>query len=237
MPSDLAANLPGASLQGQITAALAAVPPPSLLRRILLGKRAWRHAPSTWELGAVGERLVAAELQRLCQRDPRWRVLHSIPVGTNGSDIDHVIIGPAGVFTLNTKHHAGKSLWVAGNTFMVNGQRQHHIRNARFEASRASKLLTAAMGAPVMVRGFVVPVNAKKLVVKEAPEDVTIVNRAALCRHLRSLPPVLDQSAVEALYARARLLTTWVQPVKGADGDAAPEGPPRDGAAVRASLP
>jgi hypothetical protein len=29
-----------------------------------------------------------------------------------------------GVFSLNTKHHKKAAIWVAGNVFMVNGQRQ-----------------------------------------------------------------------------------------------------------------
>jgi hypothetical protein len=35
---------------------------------------------------------------------PEWTVLHSVPVGTGSTDIDHIAIGPAGVFTLNTKY-------------------------------------------------------------------------------------------------------------------------------------
>ncbi|WP_371261683.1 nuclease-related domain-containing protein [Arthrobacter sp. ov118] len=31
-----------------------------------------------------------------------------MPVGAGASDVDHVLIGPAGVFTLNTKNHAGQ---------------------------------------------------------------------------------------------------------------------------------
>lgn len=41
--------------------------------------------------------------------------------GERGSDIDHVLIGPAGVFTVNVKHHPNSSIWVGGDTFMVNG--------------------------------------------------------------------------------------------------------------------
>ncbi|MGA5029945.1 nuclease-related domain-containing protein [Streptomyces cellulosae] len=33
-----------------------------------------------------------------------WRALHSIPLA-NKVDIDHLLIGPGGVFSINTKHH------------------------------------------------------------------------------------------------------------------------------------
>lgn len=43
-------------------------------------------------------------------RPPHREILHSIPVGTGRGDIDHVVIGPPGVFTINTKHHPGRRL-------------------------------------------------------------------------------------------------------------------------------
>jgi hypothetical protein len=47
----------------------------------------------SWYKGALGE-IVGRVLQRL---GPEWTVLHAVPVGTATSDIDHVLIGPAGV--------------------------------------------------------------------------------------------------------------------------------------------
>jgi hypothetical protein len=52
---------------------------------------------------------------------PSWRVLHSLVVSEEGTDLDHLVIGPHGVYCINTKNHPGHSVWVAGNTFMVNG--------------------------------------------------------------------------------------------------------------------
>ncbi|MGJ9403557.1 nuclease-related domain-containing protein [Arthrobacter sp. KK5.5] len=40
---------------------------------------------------------------------PEWAVLHAVPVGAGTADIDHVLIGPAGVFTLNTKDHNNRA--------------------------------------------------------------------------------------------------------------------------------
>jgi hypothetical protein len=122
---DLAYNAPSAQLRGQVEAARAAGQKPTLLRRIFLGK----HAYSTWERGLIGEQLVEAELRKLVQTDPWWGFINSIPVGENGADIDHLVVGLAGVFTINTKYHRGCSVWVAGNTYMVNGQRQPFIHN------------------------------------------------------------------------------------------------------------
>lgn len=165
-----------------------------------------------WRIGADGEALVAHELVRLARRDPRWGFLHAIPVGDRGSDIDHVVVGPGGVFTLNAKHHPGASIWVGGNTFMVKGQRQPYIRNSRHEAERASRLLSAVLGAQLPVHGVIVPVNARSVTVRTPPVDVSVVPRTRLAKWLRRLPTVLDDVQVQTIFAVARRPSSWVTP-------------------------
>ena len=58
-----------------------------------------------------------------------WHVLHSVPVGDRGADIDHVVIGPAGVFTLNTKNHTGQRVSVTASNVFVNGRNPHYVRS------------------------------------------------------------------------------------------------------------
>ena len=202
---DLAANRPGQSLRQQAESAKRAAPIRSFLARILFvhsDERAWR-------VGADGEEKVGRILEKLARRDGAWRVLHSVPVGNRGSDIDHVVIGPGGVFSLNTKHHPGARIWVGGNTLLVNGVRQPYLRNSRHEADRASRLLTVACGFPVGVAGVVVPVNAHDIVIRSAPADVHVMNRRRLARWLRRRPVTLDAATVDTIYDAARRSATW----------------------------
>ncbi len=104
---DLATNAPGAAVRVQATALRDAAPVRTFFARLI--KR--RTNERAWRLGADGEVLVARELARVVRTDPRWRVLHAVPVGTGDSDIDHLVIGPGGVFTVNTKHHPGGTSW------------------------------------------------------------------------------------------------------------------------------
>ncbi|GAA4038989.1 hypothetical protein GCM10023063_25360 [Arthrobacter methylotrophus] len=99
-------------------------------------------------------------LQRL---GPEWTVLHAVPIGAGTSDIDHVLIGPAGVFTLNTKNHAGQSVWAAGRTLMVAGKKQRHLQNASYEAARSAKLLASVANQAVEVTGVAVVTDRQLL--------------------------------------------------------------------------
>lgn len=202
---DLAGRRPGHLARQQALAAKEAAPVRTVLARFMgvhTEERAWR-------LGAEGEELVAAQLAKLTAKDRRWRVLHSIPVGRTSADIDHLVIGPGGVFAVNTKHHPRARIWVRGDAILVNGTARPYVRNSRHEAERVARLLTAACGFPVTASGVVVPVDATDVVVKKAPGDVHVMNRRRLRRWLRRRSEVLDEITVHAIYEVARLSTTW----------------------------
>jgi len=181
---DLAQRSAGSMAREQASSLRKAAPVRTFLAR-MVGLHTEERA---WRIGAVGEEKVAAQLAKCARKDPRWTFLHAIPVGERGSDIDHVVIGPGGVFTLNAKHHPGAKIWIGGDTLMINGQRQPYIRNSRYEAERAGRLLSAGCGFHVPVLGMVVPVGVDEIVVKTPPRDVRVVPREALVAWLRSRP-------------------------------------------------
>lgn len=133
---------------------------------------------------------VGARLDKLGKHG--WHVLHSVPVGARGSDIDHVIIGPGGVWTVNTKRHPGKSIWVGRTTVLVDGHRQPYLRNSRHEAERASRLLTVACGFPVLVKAALVFLTGTLIpgvTVKQVPDGVAILDRTDIPRAFRRTKP------------------------------------------------
>jgi hypothetical protein len=200
--TDLAQNGPGQAVRAQAIAEQREQPVVTWIARVL-GVHTTERA---WRMGEKGEELVAKELARLPEG---WHVLHSIRVGDSGADIDHLVIGRAGVFSLNTKHHRNASIWVARNVFMVNGQRQPYIRNSRHEAERVARILSRACGTRVDVHGVVVVVNADSFTIKEPPVDVKVLYRLQLRRWLREQSWVLDEASVERIFEAARRSSTW----------------------------
>ncbi len=57
--------------------------------------------PERWLRGAAGERATAAVLDRLPTRT--WAVLHDRRVPGSRANLDHLVIGPSGVWVLDTK--------------------------------------------------------------------------------------------------------------------------------------
>lgn len=205
-PADLVTNRAGEQLMRREAAEAAA--------GLQAGRRFLDPAPaeSGWSVGAAGEQLVADELRKLSGLDPRWGFINSIPVNAKGTDIDHLVIGPGGVFTINTKHHRDANIWVAGDMLMVNGEKTWYVRNARKEAERATARLYEATGLRVTAWGMVVPVGAASITIKESPADVVIVNRRRIVSFFQNVPAVLDRSAVLRLFEAARDSRTWLEP-------------------------
>lgn len=198
---DLSQNRAGQAVRERAVELRAEAPVKTFVARVLgvhTDERAYR-------VGADGEQEVAWRMRKL---GDGWHVLHSVPVGEKDSDIDHVVIGPPGVFTLNTKNHSRKKVWVAEKAFMVSGQKTNYLRNSRHEAARASKLLTTACGFDVQVEPIIV-VIAAELTIKAQPADVHVVARKRIGKWLERRPETLSPAAVEAIYEMARRDTTW----------------------------
>jgi hypothetical protein len=160
----------------------------------------------SWYLGALGEIVVAEKLERL---GDGWRVINAVPVGAAGSDIDHVVVGPAGVFTINTKAHANKKVWAAGQALRINGFTQHYIRNSQHEAARASKLLTTAVGRPVVVTPLIVMVGISELNYGVRRPEVDVVTSRGIVRNLRRRRRILSPDEVTEIADVASRRGTW----------------------------
>ncbi|MCU1439813.1 MAG: hypothetical protein JWP85_810 [Rhodoglobus sp.] len=161
----------------------------------------------SWYRGALGELHVAKLLKAL---PAGFTVLHAVPVGSGTSDIDHVVIGPTGVFTINTKNHSGQRVWVGGDTLLVNGHRTNHIRDARYEASRATRLLNSGVGERVDVTPVIAIVDPGSLTFgRERPQGVVVLHSSRLERVLVRRKPVLSDALVASLVQLAEVRGTW----------------------------
>lgn len=201
----LAHRRPATSVIAECLRVQASVPPNNPVQRFFGVSPLGREA-EPWYVGALGELEIG---RRLAGLGPGWVVLHSVPVGTGSSDLDHVAIGPGGVFTINTKHHRGQNVWVGAKRILVNGQRTDHLRNAKYEATRTSKLLSAAARLLVDVTPIVAIVGAKRITVRERPTDVVVLREHELVRWLQRHPVALTPEQAQHVAAVAAQPAAW----------------------------
>jgi hypothetical protein len=202
---DLAANQPGAAALAR-SRELRRERPVRSTATDLLG---FRSPARRFAIGAKGERIVGRRLDRWAGRRG-WHVLHAVPVGRGSTDIDHVVIGPFGVVTVNTKM-TGTSVWAGQQGMKVGGTTVDYLRKSRAERARAGRLLAQAIGARVPVQSVIVFVGARRFTLAGGgPRDVVVLRAPRdLRRWLRRQGAVLDAARVAALYAAARQPETW----------------------------
>ena len=182
-----------------------AVPPRSAFARF------WGYSPLgadsiAWYRGAQGEIEVGKILSRL---PPEWRVFHALPIGKAGADIDHLVIGPGGIFTINTKHHRGKKIWIAERSIMVDGHKQSYLRNSKFEATRVTKMLQERMPQLPSAQAVIALVGHGQITIKKKPDTVTVLDAVSLRRWLLKQPGSLVEADLVELAAIVDAPATW----------------------------
>ncbi len=72
---------------------------------LMLGANRWLSPQvDRWLQGARGEQRVGAVLDSLS--GDGWHALHDVSLGRG--NIDHILVGPGGIFTIETKSHKGR---------------------------------------------------------------------------------------------------------------------------------
>jgi hypothetical protein len=156
--------------------------------------------------GALGEVAVAATLTEM---GAGWFVVHEVPIGVVGAPVQHVLIGPPGVFTISLHNHAGREVWVRSQGFTAGLENHSHIRDAEAAADRASTLLSDAVGFAVNAIPCVVVLDSRTMTIAKPPRRVAVLAARQLHGWLARLPTVLSahEAALLGMYAEER--STW----------------------------
>ena len=160
---------------------------------------------ANWRKGAKGEIAVGRLLDKLPK--DRWKVFHDLPLGPSGVNVDHLIVGSSGVYSINTKNLRGK-VWLADRALLVNGQKTKYLRASFMEAKEVSRRLTHAVGEPVSVTPMLVLI-CDELTRKSEPTDVVVLRRGGLLRWLKQRPTQSDLAAASRIAKAAGRAATW----------------------------
>jgi hypothetical protein len=179
----------------------------TLVSILILAFIAWtrtrhRREMANLKLGLDGERTVGQALEEL--RAHGYKVYHDI-LGTD-FNIDHVIAGPAGIFTIETKTRSkpvgGKSkiIYDGDNLWSDNGwEMDDHLVQARAQASWLVDLLNQSRRTKYTVRPVVLfPGWWVTNVAPREKRDVWVLNEKALPYFLSYEPETLSPDDVDA---------------------------------------
>jgi hypothetical protein len=154
-----------------------------------------------WRRGMAGERRTARLLNPLEQQG--WAILHDLAVPGSRANIDHLVIGPSGVFVIDSKQYRGRlqldpsgRLWHGGYPLAPS------LRALSFEADQAAQVLPnpgVAVVPIVAVHGAQVPWG------RVVTDGVPVLAARRLPSLLRQLPAMLGPERVAWLADQARV--------------------------------
>jgi hypothetical protein len=181
------AGLPGAGLAGLAVA-------------VLVGWRL-RFRPSeqarAWRRGAAGERQTARLLNHL--RHDGYMVFHDLALPDSPANLDHLVIGPSGVFVVDSKQWTGSVHQSADGRIWHNHYRlDRTLATLRWQAETLGRLLGVPTAPLVCIHGAHVQGGGLRA------QGVTIVP-AFLLRSALGYDQVLSEVDVERYAAAARL--------------------------------
>ena len=166
-----------------------------------------RSSTTAFAKGADGEVAVAKVLDGIA--DHGWTALHDrlLP---RGPQLDHLVVGPGGVLTVDAKRYSGKLIARRDGTIRIAGRNQSALLR---QANKQSTAITDHLARHGVAGASSTPVLC--FVGTQLPKrhlvigDVHIVTRRGLKRLLTSAPPVLDEATVARV---ARLLDDTLAP-------------------------
>lgn len=147
-----------------------------------------------FDSGAEGERQTAVALAQLPAAD--WHVFHDVRwPGRVYANVDHVVVGPSGVFVVDSKNWSG-NIVVKGDVLRQNGRSREKTVVGAAEAAIAVSELAPAVD-PHLVHPVLCFVREEA--VAGWARDVMVCSTGNLVSLLLSRPTVLDPSSRVAL--------------------------------------
>jgi hypothetical protein len=149
--------------------------------------------------GERGELRVAEALDEL--RAYGYRPVHDI-VGKN-SNIDHVLVGPAGVFAIETKFRTGTGVisFRDGEGLFVGGfpEEKDCLKQARGNAAHVNRLIQQSCGRWEWVKPIVVFVGDWRVTDDWGDTDARVFTPDRLVRYIINQQPELKRSEIELI--------------------------------------
>lgn len=179
---------------------------------------ALRGAADNVRKGNEGEMVVGERLDVL--DGAGWHVLHDRRKSMSSpANIDHVVVGPSGVFVIDTKNWSGGLLRLDERGMKLGSWRKDDaLHAARVDAELVQRLVWRAMPG-VHVRGVLAFVQDVGLTEPREHRNVALVQELHLLGWLTGLPKALNREQVELL---ARLLDRELPPRQRAPLSAVP---------------
>jgi hypothetical protein len=148
--------------------------------------------------GARGEEMSASSLARL---PIEWTVFNGVIMPT-GEDIDHVVVGPQGVFVIETKHWSGEVDLVNGE-ILANGRSLTINKSPIAQVRRSTKAIEAVIQLPATsIQGVLCFAGKQFLGQTKYADEIAVCSHLNLEQLILNSQIRLDATEIARILAR-----------------------------------
>ena len=160
----------------------------------------------------------ARALTRLDRLGPAWHIVDWPRTDTAQNWLDNetaderagfLAIGPGGVFAVTVADHGRARVLIAGDVVQINGKRPAYVPEARRDAKRAGRAMSAAVGLTVPVTPVLAFVGSGVISVHGLPKDCLVATHRELDRLLIAGGARISPTTASKLSAVASKPSTW----------------------------
>lgn len=135
------------------------------------------------------------------------------------SNAGFLAIGPGGIFSVCIAQHGRSRVLIAGDVVQISGRRPPYISQARRDAKRAAKAISAAIGQDIKVFAVLAFVGSGPISVNGLPKECIVTSYRELDKVLDSTGRRITGTTAEKLSQVARNPAIWVnQPYAAGSG-------------------
>jgi hypothetical protein len=151
------------------------------------------HEYPRYRAGLIGEQKVTKTLMGALSNE--YSLFNDVMLkGMNFGNIDHIVVGPTGIFAIETKNLKGKISYYGDN--WEGAGKKSPSRQARINAMRIKRILTK----PFWVQGIVaIANNNTQLTPKRSPEFVEVTKLNELVNPIKNKPKRLETREIEQI--------------------------------------
>jgi hypothetical protein len=181
-----------------------------------------RQSPAEWARRRRAERdarrLEAAGARALTRLGPAWHIVDWPRTDTAQGFYEpdpaddragFLAIGPGGIYAVTVADHGRARVLIAGDVVQINGKRPAYVTEARRDAKRAARAMSAAVGLTVPVTPVLAFVGSGVISVHGLPKDCLVATHKELDRLLIAGGARISPATASKLSAVASRPTTW----------------------------
>lgn len=152
-----------------------------------------------WSKGAKGEKIVAQKLKKLPKK---YTAIRDVKIPNYGGDFDHVVVGPTGIYIVETKNYKptyipDEDCWyhTSGRVSELNPAKQ-----VKLQVSKLNSFLEPQMGKKLkkIIFPVISPIN-HNLILKNKIKSYEIVYPEDLVHHISHQRKILNSKEVKEI--------------------------------------